>query len=67
MMRGFASTNSQRTFGHMGAGGQVSWADPTTGLSFAYLTNGLDRNPVRMGVRGLSLSYRAGAVAAAGA
>ena len=67
IMRGFASTNSQRTFGHMGAGGQVSWADPTTGLSFAYLTNGLDRNPVRMGARGLSLSYRAGAVATAGA
>jgi CubicO group peptidase (beta-lactamase class C family) len=66
-MRGFASTNSPRTFGHMGAGGQVSWADPATGLSFAYLTNGLDRNPVRMGARGISLSYRAGAVAAAGA
>ncbi len=67
MMRGFASTNSPLTFGHMGAGGQVSWADPTTGLSFAYLTNGLDRNPVRMGARGLSLSFRAGAVAAASA
>jgi CubicO group peptidase (beta-lactamase class C family) len=62
MMRGFASTNSPRTFGHMGAGGQVAWADPATGLSFAYLTNGLDRNPVRMGARGLSLSYRAGGV-----
>jgi len=67
MMRGFASTNSPRTFGHMGAGGQVSWADPATGMSFAYLTNGLDRNPVRMGARGLSLSYRAGAVTATGA
>jgi len=66
MLRGFASTNSPRTFGHMGAGGQVAWADPRTGLSFAYLTNGLDRNPVRMGGRGLSLSYRAGGVAPAG-
>jgi CubicO group peptidase (beta-lactamase class C family) len=64
-MRGFASTNSPRTFGHMGAGGQVAWADPATGLSFAYLTNGLDRNPLRMGARGLSLSYRAGQVVAA--
>ena len=66
MLRGFASTNSPRAFGHMGAGGQVSWADPATGLSFAYLTNGLDRNPVRMGARGLSLSYRAGKVAPPG-
>jgi len=65
MLRGFATTNSPRTFGHMGAGGQVAWADPATGLSFAYLTNGLDRNPVRMGARGLSLSYRAGGVAPA--
>lgn len=66
MMRGFASTNSPRTFGHMGAGGQVAWADPATGVSFAYLTNGLDRNPLRMGARNLGLSYRAGAVAAPG-
>lgn len=62
MLRGFASTNSPSAFGHMGAGGQVAWADPATGLSFAYLTNGLDRNPLRMGARGLSLSYRAGKV-----
>jgi CubicO group peptidase (beta-lactamase class C family) len=67
MMRGFATTNSQRAFGHMGAGGQISWADPATGLSFAYLTNGLDRNPMRMGARGVSLSYRAGGVAVADA
>ena len=65
MLRGFASTNSPRAFGHMGAGGQVAWADPRTGLSFAYLTNGLDRNPLRMGARGLSLSYRAGGVVTA--
>ena len=67
VMRGYSSNNSARTFGHMGAGGQIAWADPATGLSFAYLTNGLDRNPVRMGARGLSLSYRAGGVVAAGA
>ncbi len=62
MFRGFASSTSPRTFGHLGAGGQVSWADPASGLSFAYVTNGLDRNTVRMGGRGLSLSYRAGRV-----
>ena len=35
------------TFGHGGAGGQIAWADPRSGLSFAYLTNGLDRHAVR--------------------
>ena len=38
---------SPATFGHGGAGGQIAWADPVSGLSFAYLTNGLDRNAVR--------------------
>jgi CubicO group peptidase (beta-lactamase class C family) len=32
-------------FGHGGSGGQVGWADPVTGLSFAFLTSSLDRNP----------------------
>src|SRR5581483_5468703 len=49
--RGFGRTASARTFGHMGAGGQVAWADPETGLSFCYLTNGLDANPLRSGRR----------------
>jgi CubicO group peptidase (beta-lactamase class C family) len=64
VMRGFGSANSPGAFGHMGAGGQVAWADPASGLSFAYLTNGLDRSPIRMGGRGLSLSTRAGRAAA---
>ena len=33
-------TVSPRTFGHNGAGGQIAWADPATGLSFCYFTNG---------------------------
>jgi CubicO group peptidase (beta-lactamase class C family) len=57
--RGFGRTVSARTFGHMGAGGQVAWADPETGLSFCYLTNGLDANPLRSGRRGTSLSSKA--------
>jgi CubicO group peptidase (beta-lactamase class C family) len=57
--RGFGHTNSAEAFGHGGAGGQVAWADPATGLSFAYLTNGMDRNPVRLARRGVGLSSRA--------
>lgn len=64
VMRGFGSANSPGTFGHMGAGGQVAWGDPASGLSFAYLTNGLDRSPIRMGARGVSLSSRASQVGA---
>jgi len=58
---GFGHTNSPRSFGHMGAGGQVAWADPETGISFVYLTNGCDRHPVRQGRRGVGLSSRAAA------
>lgn len=38
---------SPGTFGHSGAGGQIAWADPRTGLSFVFLTNGMDRNYLR--------------------
>jgi CubicO group peptidase (beta-lactamase class C family) len=39
--RGFLPTaTSPRTFGHGGAPCQVGFADPDTGLSFAFLTNG---------------------------
>jgi CubicO group peptidase (beta-lactamase class C family) len=62
--RGFGRTVSGRAFGHMGAGGQVAWADPETGLSFCYLTNGMDANLLRSGRRGTSLSSKAAAVCA---
>ena len=42
---------SPRTFGHGGAGGQISWADPESGLSFAYLTDGDDVNAIRQNLR----------------
>jgi len=58
VFRGFGHTNSSRTFGHMGAGGQVAWADPETGISFGYCTNGFDRNPLQQGRRGVGLSSR---------
>jgi CubicO group peptidase (beta-lactamase class C family) len=55
-LRGFGHTNSARTFGHNGAGGQIAWADPETGLSFCYLTNGMDQHMIRQGRRGIALS-----------
>ena len=61
-LRGFGKTNSPRTFGHNGAGGQLAWADPATGLSFIYLTNGLDRHMVRQARRGVALSSIAATV-----
>ena len=61
-LRGFGHTNSATAFGHGGAGGQIAWADPATGLSFCYVTNGHDRNPIRMGSRGVSLSTKAAAL-----
>lgn len=54
--RGFGKTGSAATFGHNGAGGQIAWADPATGLSFVYLTNGLDAHPIRQAKRGVALS-----------
>lgn len=39
-LRGFGRSVSPRAFGHGGAGGQIAWGDPTTGLSFGYVTNG---------------------------
>jgi CubicO group peptidase (beta-lactamase class C family) len=42
LVRGFGRSAGPRTFGAMGVGGQIAWADPDSGLSFSYLTNGLD-------------------------
>lgn len=58
-LRGFGHTQSPRTFGHNGAGGQLAWGDPESGLSFAYLTNGLDAHILRQGRRGISISSHA--------
>ncbi len=54
--RGFGKTNSADAFGHGGAGGQIGWADPATGISLGYCTNGFDRNDLRQGRRGVALS-----------
>jgi len=39
-MRGLGRTVSPRAFGHDGAGGQIAWGDPETGISLGYCTNG---------------------------
>lgn len=61
--RGFGHTNSEHAFGHNGAGGQIAWADPATGISVGYCTNGHDRNSMREGRRGVGISSRAAACA----
>lgn len=54
--RGFGRTNSAETFGHNGAGGQLAWVDPATGLSLGYCTSGHDRHAIRQGRRGVAVS-----------
>ena len=45
--RGFGTQTSPATFGHDGAGGQLAFADPVTGLSACYITSGIDMNLLR--------------------
>ena len=63
--RGFGHTNSERAFGHGGAGGQIGWGDPETGISLGYCTNGFDRHALRQARRGIGISSRAASVALA--
>lgn len=62
-LRGMGHTVSARTFGHNGAGGQIAWADPESGVSFVYLTNGLDQHVLREWRRTAGIASRAGVVA----
>jgi CubicO group peptidase (beta-lactamase class C family) len=38
-IRGLGTIGAPSAFGHGGAGSSYSWADPTTGVSFSYMTN----------------------------
>jgi CubicO group peptidase (beta-lactamase class C family) len=59
--RGLA--DAPRAFGHDGAGGQIAWAEPDSGLSFCYLTNGLDDNLLRQRRRFVEVTRAAQACA----
>lgn len=61
-MRGMGRTVSPRAFGHNGAAGQNVWADPQSGLSFCYLTNGIDQNFIRESRRTVAIASTAGAL-----
>lgn len=54
--RGFGRTASPRSFGHNGAGGQLAFADPDTGLSVAYLTAGMDQHLIRQNRRDTAIA-----------
>jgi CubicO group peptidase (beta-lactamase class C family) len=55
-VRQFGRATGPRAFGASGLGGQIAWADPDSGLSFCFLTNGLDRDQVASFVRANRLS-----------
>lgn len=63
-IRGFGRTVSAAAFGHNGAGGQLAWADPVTGLSLGYVTDGYDVHEIRMPRRGTAISSLAAMCAA---
>lgn len=45
--RSFGKVASPRAFGHSGAGGQLAFADPDSGLSVSYVTAGMDQHILR--------------------
>jgi CubicO group peptidase (beta-lactamase class C family) len=63
-VRGLGRAVSPTAFGHPGAGGQLAWADPASGLSLGYVTNGLDRHEVRQPRRDTAISSLAAVCAA---
>lgn len=54
-LRGFGRTVSPIAFGHGGAGGQIGWGDPESGISLGYCTNGFV-DPVASGRRVSAIS-----------
>ncbi len=58
--RGHGHSVGPWTFGHGGAKGQIGWADPSTGVSIGFVTNGLDRDDLRYNRRSIAISSKAG-------
>jgi CubicO group peptidase (beta-lactamase class C family) len=44
-IRGLGTIGAPTTFGHGGAGTSYSWADPTSGVSFTYISNFVSPDP----------------------
>lgn len=44
-IRGLGTIGAPSTFGHGGVGSSYSWCDPTSGVSFTYLTNFVSPDP----------------------
>lgn len=44
-IRGLGTIGAPETFGHGGVGSSYSWADPTSGVSFCYVTNYVQPDP----------------------
>lgn len=57
--RGHGHGASPLTFGHSGAKGQISGADPHTGISYCYMTNGMERDDIVYGRRAIAIATRA--------
>ena len=55
-LREFGKATGPRAFGASGLGGQIAWADPDSGLSFCFLTNGMEADVVATFVRSSRLS-----------
>jgi CubicO group peptidase (beta-lactamase class C family) len=62
-LREFGRNTGPRAFIASGIGGQVAWADPDSGLSFCFLTNGIDSDVVRSFLRSSELSSLAASCA----
>ena len=61
-MRSFGKTVSPRAFGQPGAGGQIAWADPVSGISVGYCLDGFS-DWVTQGRRTTAISSLAGSCA----